>query len=32
MDDFMGTTQGDPDQQERVTELLLRAIKEIFRQ
>ena len=32
MDDFMGMTQGDPYQQEFVTELLLRAIKEIFRQ
>ena len=30
MDDFMEMTQGDPDQQERVTELLLQAIKEIF--
>ena len=30
MDDFMALTQGDRDQQERVTELLLRAIKEIF--
>ena len=30
MDDFMGTTQGDPDQQERVTEIFLQAIKEIF--
>ena len=27
MDDFMGMTQGNPDQQERVTECLLRAIK-----
>ena len=32
MDDFKGITQGDPDQQERVTELLLRDIKEFFRQ
>ena len=30
MDNFMGMTQGDLDQQERVTKLLLRAIKEIF--
>ena len=30
MDDFMGMTQGDLDQQERVIELLLRAIKEFF--
>ena len=30
MDDFKGITQGDPDQKERVTELLLRDIKEIF--
>ena len=30
MDDFMGMTQGGSAQQERVTELLLRAIKEIF--
>ena len=30
MDDFMGMTQGDPDQQERVKELLLRDIKETF--
>ena len=27
MDNFMGMTQGEPDQQERVTERLLRAIK-----
>ena len=32
MDDFMGMTQGDLDQQERVIELLLRDIKEFFRQ
>ena len=30
MDGFMGMTQGNPDQQERVTELLLKAIKETF--
>ena len=30
MDDFMGMSQGDTDQQERVTELLLRAIIEMF--
>ena len=30
MDDFMGMMQGDVEQQERVTELLLQAIKEIF--
>ena len=30
MDNFMGMTQGDLDQQERVTEILLRAIKEMF--
>ena len=30
MDDFMGVTQGNPDQQKRVTELLLRAIKAFF--
>ena len=30
MDDFMGTTQGDPDQQERVTEILLKDIKDFF--
>ena len=27
MDDFMEMTQGDPDQQERVAELLLQATK-----
>ena len=30
IDDFMGMTQSDPDQQERVTELLLWAITETF--
>ena len=28
MDDFMGMTQGDQDQQEHVTELLMRDIKD----
>ena len=30
MDNFMGMTQGGSDQQERVTKLLLWAIKEFF--
>ena len=30
MDDLMGATQGDPTQQRRATEIMLRAIKEVF--
>ena len=30
MDDLMGATQGDPTQQRRATEIMLKAIKEVF--